>query len=704
MIDNDNAKEIEAALHEDDEPVETDPKVLEEKRLIEEEALAEEEFVADQEDSVNPMFFERKEHEVEQQQAKSPEQNLDGAFGSGGLEEEEPIVPISNEEELRKESVNDDELNKTPINDDFGATDPIEAPSSDDSSFGVDDAALPVDEELDKLETEIAVDAQEAAAEADNVAFAEPEEAPAAEAEPIADPEPVPAPEATAPEATDVAEPAPEAAEAAPEVAEPAAEVPSMATAVATEPTPAAPAVGPTPIPAGMPTTSAPEAAPADAPVAGEKPKKKKTGLIVAIVIILVLLIGGALGFVLFYQQHEAPERQVSDAIENFLEAPILGTVSNAVTVAAGNTPSMSLDITTSELEDVTIKADVAFKDSSSIYFKLGGLDDVKNKVLEEASEEADDSEDMFASLMTGMIDGIFTSIDNKWITLDTKDLSGSDQAEYKCIAESFEAMTKVDYRKKLAELYRQNSFLTIKEGSEVETHDGVNYYTVEYNEEIGDKFGAAIEETDEYKKLVSCSDVAYEDDDDDWDWDDDNDYDFDWDDDEDYDFDWDDDDWDWEDDEDEDVVAEEKTTSVIKLGIKSWTHELEAIEVVSTTVSGSETTTSTVKASFGFVADSELEGAKTIEDIADDMTSAIQSGIEDLLKGVAEEGCKEYEEEGYLEYFGYESVEECVEASVEEMSEWFDFGDMNPIDMMGGLTLTSGVPSIEDFDLVNKL
>ena len=704
MIDNDNAKEIEAALHEDDEPVETDPKVLEEKRLIEEEALAEEEFVADQEDSVNPMFFEQKEHEAEKQQAKSPEQNLDGAFGSGGLEEEEPIVPISNEEELRKESVNDDELNKTPINDDFGATDPIEAPSSDDSSFGGDDAALPVDEELDKLETEIAVDAQEAAAEADNAAFAEPEEAPAAEAEPIADPEPVPAPAATAPEVTDVAEPAPEVAEAAPEAAEPAADVPSMATAVATEPTPAAPAAGPTPIPAGMPTTSAPETAPADAPAAGEKPKKKKTGLIVAIVIILVLLIGGALGFVLFYQQHEAPERQVSDAIENFLEAPILGTVSNAVTVAAGNTPSMSLDITTSELEDVTIKADVAFKDSSSIHFKLGGLSDVKDKILEEASEEADDSEDMFASLMTGMIDGIFTSIDNKWITLDTKDLSGSDQAEYKCIAESFEAMTKVDYRKKLAELYRQNSFLTIKEGSEVETRDGVNYYTVEYNEEIGDKFGAAIEETDEYKKLVSCSDVAYEDDDDDWDWDDDDDYDFDWDDDEDYDFDWDDDDWDWEDDEDEDVVAEEKTTNVIKLGIKSWTHELEAIEVVSTTVSGSETTTSTVKASFGFVADSELEGAKTIEDIADDMTGAIKSGIEDLLKGAAEKECKEYDEEGYLEYFGYESVEECVEAYVEEMSEWFNFDDMNPIDMMGGLTLTSGVPSIEDFDLVNKL
>ena len=45
--DDDNAREIELALHEDDEPEETDPMSPEERRIINEEAKAEEELTED---------------------------------------------------------------------------------------------------------------------------------------------------------------------------------------------------------------------------------------------------------------------------------------------------------------------------------------------------------------------------------------------------------------------------------------------------------------------------------------------------------------------------------------------------------------------------------------------------------------------------------------------------------------------------------
>ena len=60
MLDDDNSKEIEAALREDEELDIPDGVTSEEWRQIQEEAQAEEEFIADREDTVKPLVFQKK--------------------------------------------------------------------------------------------------------------------------------------------------------------------------------------------------------------------------------------------------------------------------------------------------------------------------------------------------------------------------------------------------------------------------------------------------------------------------------------------------------------------------------------------------------------------------------------------------------------------------------------------------------------------
>ena len=377
--DDDNAREIELALHEDDEPEETDPMSPEERRIINEEAKAEEEFIADQEDSVNPMFFEKTEEEekTENQPSVAAEQQLDGAFGSGGLVEEEPEDPISNEEELRKEGA---DIDYTPID--------------------ITPAIEPAEEALEEIEQ--------------------------ITDQPIADPNSVPAPEAKAPEVTDVATPTGEVV-----------------------------SVSPKPIPAGMPVSSAPVAESKNDVDAKKttKPKKKKTGLIVVIVAVLLLVTGGGLGFYA-YNQHEAPEKIVNDAVDGLLDSTVLGVTANSLTPTSGKHPMIDATVRDSKYSaGESVHVSVAFKDLST-----ADLDSEKE-----------------------------------------------DEKKYKCIIESLDTFISSSFKKKAAGIYRSNSFLTYDESSSIDEEDGIKQYPVEFSDDNLENYFTAIRETDEYSKFEAC-------------------------------------------------------------------------------------------------------------------------------------------------------------------------------------------------------
>ena len=662
MPDDDNAREMEAALHEDDEPEVIDTRSPEEIRAIEEEARAEEEFIADQEDAVNPLIFDKDAQQEEQKpEAKPKDESLDGAFGSEGLAEEEPVIPVSNEEELRKESVNEDNLNSTPMSDDLGA---------DSNPDTVVDEIASLDTELSN-DSDVAMGAEADTAKKDATADVTPEPAPAPE--PVApEPEPAPAPA-----------PAPEPAPA------------SFAAA--------APAAAPQPIPAGMPTSSTPAAT--TAPVAGEKPKKKKTGLIITILLLVLLIGGGVFGF-FWYKQHEAPEKQVSDAIENILDAPILGTVAKNSTVASGNSPLVKFNIKADNdvMNGNPITADIAFKGETSVYFKVGGLKGITTNLKKTAMEEADSSTKESIDMVFDIVDSVVGEIDDKWIVAE---IDTSSNEKLKCINDVSKKFMGESFRKKMSDAYKANPFIKVKDNAVAESRDGINYYEVEIDKDANEKFGKAIEDTDEAKEFTTCiesllgggtvyengatkSTYGLDDDDDDDDY-----YYYDDDDDDDYSFSF-----------DEEPITtiggEDKTVKKIKLGITPWTHELRAIEIdVSDPDDAKAHTVANI--SFDTVADSQLSDAKDVKKLIEDIAKKVSEAVEKITEASYRSQCQEWIDDGYGAYFSdyFTTVEGCVDY-MKDMSEQYGGGSGSGImDILGNLTSAS---SIEDFEIVDRL
>lgn len=655
---DDNEKAIEAALHEDDEAEaqeKDDGLTPEQRQVILEEAIAEEEFIADQEDKINPMLF--GDEPAVEEKPETPEDNvLDGAYGSGNLELDFSDGPISNEEELRKENVNEDNLNPTPVPADdamnTGFPDPVDAQASEPAFVEPVDAAPAPAEDAGTTTADSFGDAMMS----NDPVNAMPEETPAVE--PMA--EPVTPVMESAPAMEPVAEPAP------------VVETPAPA------PEAAAPVV-PTPIPAGMPLggTEAPAQTVADL---ATPPKKKKTGLIIFLVILFVLLGGGAVAGVLLYNAHEAPEKQVSDAIDNLFVTNVFGTVANSVSVASGNVPVWNMSITNDKsFEGKYITASMAFKDEKNFFVKVAGIKDVANKTIEDNNKKEKVIDETSDKMVKDFIDGVFDPIEDKWIKLST---DGLDE-KYSCLTETTYKLTSASFREKAKAIYDKAPFISYRKDSVVVERDGVKFYEIEENKENSKKFSEEIAKTDEVKAVSACAEEALQglvgeflgggneiDFDDDWQ----TNLDF-------------DDDWDTSfsfDDDEEDVATkkedEEKDNTVVKLGIKPMSHELTAIEIV--TDGGEEDGKTTALMTFGIdQKSSDLDSAKEPKEVAEEIVKNLEKAISGMMDTALEEGCKEMKTDNpsaFKEQFG--TVDKCVDVMKEELGldqKEFDLSDI---------------------------
>ncbi len=715
MPDDSNAREMEAALNESDEPEIVDGKTRAERLVIEEEAMAEEEFVADQEDTVNPLIYDQKK-------SKSDALGeLEGAFGSEGLADEVPVKPINNEEELRKESVNEDNLDPTLKSDGFDTdSNPdltvnelsgLETELSGDNEVAMSTEAGNVTPEVVTANTtatdapladaitsetmgantapaDVNMSANEAAPtmSAMNAGPAENAVAPENAAKPTM-PEDMTTPESTAmPETatTPTSMTTPEA------TIEPATVTPTTPTTTM-ESMQAAVATTPQPIPAGMPTSSTPAAT--TAPALGAQPKKKKTGLIISLIVLFVLLVGGAIFGVIWYNQHEAPERQVGDAIENLLSAPILGATSSNATTANGNLPMLSLNVQFEEepFNGDTLNGGIVLRDANSFYFRTGDVSKIVNSSTpSDVTEEQKELADNFANKITEILS-------NKWIAVK---LNSDEFKDYECLSEASNNLMSETFRSKVAELYHANEFVSLKEGSVVESRNGVNYYEVEIDEDKSDAFGEALEETSEMEELSTCvsevisgvlglsgvssskssaikSSMDLDDEDEDYDLDD------------------------YWDDSDSMINTSDTTDERIFLGVTPWTHELKAIEIKIANTENNENIGS-VAINFESISESELDNAKDIKSVVEDVMSAYNDVMGEYMKYSYREVCEEYEEEDYLSVLGYDSVDKCVDAMMEYYNEYDNSSSSSVLNALGASYNLSDVEAIDDFNLLN--
>ena len=604
MLDDDNSKEIEAALREDEELDIPEGVTPEEWKRIQEEAQAEEEFIADREDTVKPLVFTKKDGTAIDDPETRPIDASDGVLGSGDLETGFG-EPISNEEELRKESVEED-IN--PISNTGDAAEPVADAPVEDAGIG-----------------DIAAEPALADSPVDAAPTSEPVAEPAPAAENPADPSVVAAPSADVPAATET----------------------------------------PTPIPGGMPMSPVS----ADAPVAAagaEPKKKKKTGLIIGLVVFFLLLVGGGIAGFLFYNAHEAPEQQVKDAISNVLNAKTLGATKVAA-IESGKLPHIKMSASSESSNGMNLSVEFALKGNSTFYVKAGGLSELSKKITEQLGTSSSSAEG--GEIATKMIDSIIKPLDNTWIALAIEDAES--KATVSCFQESMDGLSSESFRKKMSDNFDKNTFVKYKKDSKVENRDGINYYEVEIDEDAEKAFFEEFEKTDEYKAFETCmtkngvggsaikkttarlsATKEY-------------------------------------DDAGEHAglsfgvgdYAKDKDT-VIKLGISSWSHELQAIEMVATDKDGKK---DIANFSFETISEDDVKDAKTVEQLVKELENAVKETYASYIEVYAAQYCKEAKEmygEEFEEYFGTEK--ECVNMLKEEMGKQLDGFDLSSL--MGGL------------------
>ena len=610
MLDDDNSKEIEAALREDEELDIPDGVTSEEWKQIQEEAQAEEEFIADREDTVKPLVFTKKDGTaIDEPKTRSIDAS-DGVLGSGELETEFG-EPINNEHELRKESMEED---KNLISNTDDAAESVADVPAEDSGIGNEVAAEPVS----------------ADAPVDAAPTSEPEAEPAPAAENPNDSSVVAAPSADVPAATDT----------------------------------------PTPIPGGMPMS--PVSADASVAATGAEPKKKKkTGLIIGLVVFFLLIIGGGIAAFLLYNAHEAPEQQVKDAISNVLNAKTLGATKVAA-IESGKLPYIKMSVSSESAEGVSMSAEFALKGNSAYYIKAGGLSELGKNLAGQLGSSGNEETGEFVSKL---VDSIIKPIDNTWIVLSIDDAEG--KAAASCIQESIDGISSESFRKKMSDNFDKYPFIAYKKDSKIENRDGINYYEVEIDEDLQKKFSEAMEDAEELKSFESCMEkngiggstvkktaarlsATKEEDEDIMGYDDAGEHDSGF---------------------SIGTYAKDKDT-VIKLGITSWSHELQAIEMVSTDKEGKK---DTANFTFKTIDEGDVKDAKTVEQLIEELSGAVKNAITEYAETYAVKYCKEAERdygEEFKEYFGTQS--ECVgymKDQVNSMMEGFDVSSL-----MGGL------------------
>ena len=265
---------------------------------------------------------------------------------------------------------------------------------------------------------------------------------------------------------------------------------------------------------------------------------KKKVGLIVGIisgVLILILAIAAALLYFLWWQN---PQKIVTDAVVNTMTTK-KALVNGKMTVIANNDSKIELNIksaadspkTKTDVEakitlknvskTVNLKAAVVTDQDGAIYIKLNGVRDLVKSVVSlaidanipsstyEASPSLKQQVEAVKKQIISQLEEKMSKIDGKWLKTTAEDIANSN-TDIKCSAEIVKKLQNDSKaRKEIADIYRQNSFLIIKD-TKLDDRNGGRGFEIDLNsDEAAAKakdFSKALENTSIGKDIKNCT------------------------------------------------------------------------------------------------------------------------------------------------------------------------------------------------------
>lgn len=268
--------------------------------------------------------------------------------------------------------------------------------------------------------------------------------------------------------------------------------------------------------------------------MATSKPKKKKTGLIVGItlgVLAIVAIIAALLTYFLWWQN---PEKMVTDAVSNAIVAKkaavngkIVANMKDSVKLelnvkanSASDKVKSNIDakLTVKDIDkSFSFKGDVVVDGDGTVYVKIDNLKDSFSEIFELMVEEkaaksgfalSKDQRKEYRDEMLSQLEPVLDKFNGKWMKISSDDLKNDD---YKCYTEALKKMRSDEgIRKEIAQLYRKNNFLDIKD-TKLSDRNGGRGFEIKGNRDKFSKFAEQLKDSSVGKDMSKCKKIDNE-------------------------------------------------------------------------------------------------------------------------------------------------------------------------------------------------
>ena len=255
------------------------------------------------------------------------------------------------------------------------------------------------------------------------------------------------------------------------------------------------------------------------------QPKKKKTGLIIGVVlgvIVLISIVSAALVYFLWWQN---PEKMVTDAMSNAVMSKKM-TANGKVVVDMRDQGKIELNVKTATdsgkskanidakldikgvEKNIPLKGDAVLDSDGTIYVKINNFKDLYGTLLEmvmESSSGGNLSRSQIETYRDQTLRKMSSEIDkmgNTWMKISPDEIG----SEYRC---GINALKKIQsdesVRKELVQIYQKNSYFTIKDSKISDRNGGRGFELQGNNKSNSSKFEEEFKNSSVGKALSKC-------------------------------------------------------------------------------------------------------------------------------------------------------------------------------------------------------
>ena len=255
------------------------------------------------------------------------------------------------------------------------------------------------------------------------------------------------------------------------------------------------------------------------------RPKKKKTGLIIGVVlgvIVLISIVSAALVYFLWWQN---PEKMVTDAMSSAIMSKKM-TANGKVVVDMRDQGKIELNVKTATdsgkskanidakldikgvEKNIPLKGDAVLDSGGTIYVKINNFKDLYGTLLEmvmESSSGGNLSRSQIETYRDQTLRKMSSEIDkmgNTWMKISPDEIG----SEYRC---GINALKKIQsdesVRKELVQIYQKNSYFTIKDSKISDRNGGRGFELQGNNKSNSSKFEEEFKNSSVGKALSKC-------------------------------------------------------------------------------------------------------------------------------------------------------------------------------------------------------